>query len=257
MKYYTFLLIILLFLSCKNEVKQAEAKQLSAQEIVDKSIEVSGGRIFDKKTVNVKFNFRDIEYKAKYAASVKTLGRLQIKENDTIIDILKGDYFQRYINANLVSVADSMAVKYSASVNSVHYFSVLPIGLNDKAVNKKLLDEEQINNTNYYKIEVTFSQNGGGEDFEDVFIYWINSGTFKTDYLAYSYNENDGKGMRFREAYNERFVNGLRFVDYNNYKAEDKSVQLKNLAQAFEAQKLKLLSKIELENIEVQLIDNL
>ena len=149
-----------------------------------------------------------------------------------------------------------MAIKYSASVNSVHYFSVLPYGLNDKAVNKKLIGEERIKGKDYYKIEVTFSQKGGGEDFEDVFIYWINKASFKPDYLAYSYNEDDGKGMRFREAYNERYVNDLRFVDYNNYKSEDKKFYLIDLAKAFNNNSLKLLSKIELQNVEVDLINN-
>ena len=80
--------------------------------------------------------------------------------------------------------------------------------------------------------------------------------SFKVDYLAYSYNEDDGVGMRFREAYNERFVNSLRFVDYNNYKTEDTSIPLESLGKAFEANQLKLLSKIELKNVTVKLIDN-
>ena len=61
--------------------------------------------------------------------------------------------------------------------------------------------------------------------------------------------------MRFREAYNERYVNGLRFVDYNNFKSEDVSIQLFDLGKIFENNQLKLLSKIELENINVDLID--
>ena len=61
--------------------------------------------------------------------------------------------------------------------------------------------------------------------------------------------------MRFREAYNERYINDLRFVDYNNYKAVDASTKLLDLGKAFDANQLKLLSKIELENVEVNLID--
>jgi hypothetical protein len=62
--------------------------------------------------------------------------------------------------------------------------------------------------------------------------------------------------MRFREAYNERYITGLRFVDYNNYKTENTTIPLENLAKAFEADELKLLSKIELENIKVDLVNN-
>lgn len=251
MKYISVVIFIFLVVSCKNE---QPAKLLTADEIVNASIEVSGGQIFDSLTVVIKFNFRDISYKATHTPEGKVLSR-RIIANDTIIDFLKGNIFQRYINEVPVKVPDSMIPRYSASVNSVHYFSVLPYGLNDKAVNKSLLGEEEIKEKNYRKIKVTFDEENGGDDFEDVFIYWINKETSKVDYLAYSYNEADGKGLRFREAYDERYINGLRFVDYNNYKPENASTTLLDLGKAFENSQLKLLSKIELEDVSVDLID--
>jgi hypothetical protein len=182
--------------------------------------------------------------------------RMFIDNNDTITDFLDNTSYKRLIGNDYVKVSDSMIKLYSASVNSVHYFSVLPFGLNDTAVNKTLLGKERIKAKDYYKIKVTFDQEGGGEDFEDVFIYWIELESFKPTYIAYSYNEIDGVGMRFREAYNERYINGIRFVDYNNYKAKDSLIALIDLSQAFENKQLKLLSKIELEGIDVELIDN-
>jgi hypothetical protein len=252
MKYLSIVLIAFTILSCKHEIKE---KSLTAQEIIDNSIEDFGGQIFDSNAVSVKFDFRDINYKSSYTPEAKVLSR-RIINNDTIIDFLKGEIFQRYVNEKPIKLEDSMVKKYSASVNSVHYFSTLPYGLNDKAVNKTLLEEEKIRDKNYYKVKVTFNEEGGGEDFEDVFVYWVDKEGFKVDYLAYSYNEEDGVGMRFREAYNERYVNGLRFVDYKNYKAEDATIQLFDLGKAFEKDQLKLLSKIELENVNVDLIDN-
>jgi len=166
---------------------------------------------------------------------------------------LKNSFYEksRFVTDGLLEIPDSMVVKYSASVNSVHYFSILPYGLNDDAVIKTYLGEEIIKNDNYHKVQVTFMQDGGGEDFEDVFVYWINSRTFIADFLAYSYNEKDGLGLRFREAYNERFVNGLRFVDYNNFKPEDKTVSVTELGSLFDTNQLKLLSKIDLKNVTV------
>ncbi|TCK64686.1 hypothetical protein DFQ05_2669 [Winogradskyella wandonensis] len=254
MKYLQILLILLLFYNCKNENSKAEAESLTANEIIDKSIEVAGGEKFDSSTI--KFVFRDHRYTAIRTEGKFRYTRFKVDDNkDSILDILKNEGFRRYINMQQVKVADSMIAKYTASVNSVHYFSVLPHGLNDQAVNKKLIGEEQIKGVDYYRIEVTFDKEGGGEDYEDVFIYWINKATFKPDYLAYSYNEDDGKGMRFREAFNERYVNGLRFADYNNYKSDNPEIKLQDLAKAFDSNKLKLLSKIELENVEVDLID--
>jgi len=70
------------------------------------------------------------------------------------------------------------------------------------------------------------------------------------DYLAYKYATNGG-GVRFREAYNTRVVEGIRFVDYNNYKPENKEVSLSELDQLFTEEKLKLVSKIETEKVKV------
>lgn len=261
MKNNLILLLIVLFFGCKNEKStkietdvDTVENVLSANEIINKSIEVSGGENF--KRSSLKFEFRDTYYQALRKNHEFLLVRLTVKDNDSIFDMLSNIGFERYKNEAFVPLEDSIANKYKASVNSVHYFSVLPYGLNEEAVNKTRLENEKIKDKDYYKIKVTFSQEGGGEDFEDVFIYWVNKESFKVDYLAYSYNEVDGVGMRFREAYNERFVNSLRFVDYNNYKAEDASIPLENLGKAFEAKRLKLLSKIELKNVTVKLIDN-
>jgi hypothetical protein len=58
--------------------------------------------------------------------------------------------------------------------------------------------------------------------------------------------------MRFREAYNECYVNGIRFVDYKNYKPINKDADLFDLDRLFENNELKLLSKIENKNIVVE-----
>ena len=232
-----FMLTMLMF-SCKKELKDASV-------IVEKSIEVSGGNLI--KNSNIEFDFRDKHYFAKRSSSGFTLARV----SDSVVDLLSNKGFERVINDRVVKLSDSMIPKYSASVNSVHYFSVLRYGLDGDAVNKSYLGTSKLANKEYYKIKVSFSEEGGGEDFEDVFIYWINTETFKVDYLAYSYNEDDGLGLRFREAYNERYIKGIRFVDYNNYKPTNDDVSLENIDNLFETGALSLLSKIELKNIVV------
>jgi hypothetical protein len=231
-------------------VSRKQEPELTANDIVNKSIEVSGGERFKKSTID--FDFRDKHYKA-IRDNWKFQYEREFKDStNTIKDVLTNSGFERFINNQLIETPDSMAVRYTASVNSVHYFSVLPFGLNDKAVYKTYLEKVEIKGKMYHKIKVTFNENGGGEDFEDIFLYWIDVKLFKVDYLAYSYNESNGKGLRFREAYNERFVNGIRFVDYNNFKPETNTVSLEELDAFFETEELKLLSKIELKNINVE-----
>ena len=162
---------------------------------------------------------------------------------------LTNDGFTREIDGREVDVPDSMAIKYSNSINSVIYFALLPYGLNDPAVNKRYLGDKNIKGKDYHKIQITFDQEGGGEDFEDIFVYWINVENYTIDYLAYKYST-DGGGMRFREALNERYIEGVRFADYINYKAP-KSGLPADSDDIFLNGKLKELSRIELEDIKV------
>lgn len=231
--------------NCKQEKTAAP----SASEIIDRSIEVSGGTIVQASTID--FKFRNRHYKA-----IRDGGDFQLIRyfKDSIYDIrdvVNNQGFTRFKNGKEVEVVDSMATSYAASVNSVHYFSVLPYSLDGKAVNSAYLEKTHIKDRPYHKIKVTFDEHGGGEDFEDVFVYWVNAETYKVDYLAYSYNEADGLGFRFREAYYERYIEGIRFVDYRNYKPKTLDLTVANLDDLFEKNQLELLSKIELENINV------
>lgn len=238
-------LLTLFILSCRENTDT----QLSAQAIVDKAIAASGGDLY--KTMDISFKFRDRRYRSETRKNQKILQRLLKNDTVTILDIKGPNGFKRYINDSLVQLPDSVSNTYSNSVNSVHYFAYLPYGLNDLAVNKELLGEVNIKGMDYYKIKVTFDQKGGGVDFEDVFIYWFNKETFKPDYLAYEFHVDEG-GIRFREAFNERYIKGIRFVDYNNYSPmEDSSIL--GVDSLYIKKKLKLLSKIELEEIEVAL----
>ncbi len=239
-------MIIILFgmISCK----QKEAPKISAQDIVDKSIAVSGGDLY--KTSDISFDFRDRKYILQRIDGKKILKR--IKKNDTldIVDVKTAQGFERYVDGKLAQIPDSLANSYANSVNSVHYFAYLPYGLNDQAVIKEYLDEVVIKDKKYHKIKVTFKQENGGDDFDDVYIYWFNAKTFKPDYLAYEFHVNDG-GLRFREAFNERTVNGIRFVDYLNLKPKTDDQSIYRLDSLFEKGELEVFSKIELENITV------
>ena len=220
MKYFITLLLSFLLFNCNDN----KTEVIDANKIIGESIQVSGGHKID--TSVIEFNFREINYKATRLGGNFKLERVFLDSIGEIRDVLSNNGLDRYINESLVNLPDSMATKYSASVNSVHYFAVLPYGLDGKAVNKTYVNEVDIKGKSYHKIKVTFNEEGGGEDFEDVFMYWVNTVTSKVDYLAYSYNEDDGKGLRFREAYNERYVKGIRFVDYNNYKPKDNTSKL-------------------------------
>jgi hypothetical protein len=196
------------------------------------------------------FKFRDKNYFAVRNNGMFELSRVFTKNNDTINDILSNSGFKRIKNSKPLKIQDSMAIKFSESVNSVHYFSILPYGLNDKAVQKKLLGETKIRGDNYYKIQITFSKENGGVDFDDIFIYWIRKGDFKIGYIAYLFHTNGG-GMRFREVRKEHIIAGISFVDYDNYKPKNSNIKLENLDKIFEKGELEKISEINLKDIKI------
>jgi len=240
------LIAITLFSSCKkNESTNVSNESVTitltkAEEIVNQTMKVSGGDVFHK--AEISFDFRGRTYTSKKNLKGRELVRVTTDDaGNKIKDILYLNEFKRYKNEEAVPVPDSMITRYSSSVNSVHYFAYLPQGLNDKAVHKELLGEATLKGIPYYKIKIYFDQEGGGKDFDDTFIYWINKETHEIDYLAYEYHV-DGGGIRLREAYNERYVEGIRFVDHNNYKPTDATTTLEDMGKAFETGTLKLLS---------------
>lgn len=244
MKLLSIIGFLFLFISCKQE-----EKQLTAQQIIDTTIENAGGENY--KTATIQFTFRETNYSSERKNGQYKLTRTFTDSVGEINDVLTNNNFERFVNGTKLTLPDSTASKYSNSLNSVHYFVQLPFGLNAQAVKKKLVGEAEINGKKYYEIEVTFSENGGGTDHEDIYMYWIEQTNFTVDYFAYKFYTGKG-GIRFREAYNPRIIKGIRFVDYKNYKAEPwKSVTMQTLDELFVAGKLELLSEIKTEDISV------
>jgi hypothetical protein len=222
------------------------------QRIVDKAIAAAGGNNYLHATIE--FDFRGRHYVGSREGGKFSYERIFPSEKDstqTIRDVVSNDGFKRFMNDSLATVPDSMAVRYTSSVNSVLYFALLPYGLNDASVRKKFLGKTTLENKSYYKIEVTFNQEGGGEDHEDQFIYWIDASDYTIGFLAYSYAEDDGIGYRLRKAYNSRKVNGILFSDYINY-APKGDVKLEDLEELYKKNELKELSKIQTTNIQVK-----
>lgn len=245
MRQYIFALLALSLLSCNTS-----NSSLSSEEIVLEAIKYSG-----KAKLNdhiLKFTFRKYDYKAtptcdgfKFERSLK---------NNPVRDVLYKGELTHYVQDSIVKLADSTATAYSESVNSVHYFTQLPLRLKDEAVNLENFGIENIGDKSYHKIEVKFSKNGGGVDFQDIYVYWFDTEDFSMDYLAYSFLVNDG-GLRFRKAINRRVIDGVVFQDYENYKPKTKTKALRQLGELFEDDELELLSLIENKDIELEPIE--
>jgi len=241
MHYLSIIFSALLIFSCQKEP--------TANEIILKAIEAHGGeKVYSSQ---FSFDFRDKHYIGNYSNGNYTLTRqFADTAGNTIKDILTNQHFERTINDTLAVITKEWETKYANSVNSVFYFFRLPFNLNEPAVISTYLGKASIENTNYLKVKITFSETGGGEDFTDQFVYWFNSETFELEYFAYEYATNGG-GKRFRKAINQHTVNGWLVSDYINYEPKNLDVDISQYDTYFEEGGLNKLSKIINENIQV------
>lgn len=239
-KYIVYLLLFLAACSGKPD----------GQDIIDKTIAVHGGENYNN--VHIQFHFRDKLYTILRNEGLYEYSRRYRSTDSVILDKMDNNGFLRKINGNITTVSPEDSANYSASVNSVVYFALLPYALNDAAAIKKYLGKDTIGGQPYYEIKVTFKEEGGGKDNEDEYVYWINQQNYTMDYLAYTFHV-EGGGTRFRKAVNPREINGIRFADYLNYKGPmPGKVPLSEFDRLFQQGKLEKVSEIRMEDLQVQ-----
>lgn len=225
--------------------------QDKARSVVEKSIELYGGKKFDN--FAAEFDFRKFHIKLKHTSSSDGSLRFQYERiskdsaRNDIWDVINNEGFFRFINGNQVQLSKKDITKYTNAVNSVAYFVLLPYKLKDKAVNLEYLGETTLDNKKYDKIKVWFNKEGGGNDFEDIYCYWFNQESHTLDYIAYA-----NGGPRFRRAKNRQTIGGITFQDYENFVITDTTLQTSEYDLAFKAGKDSLLSIIEQKNIIVK-----
>lgn len=230
---------------------EEELDDLSVEAIIDSVYQKNGSGLIDKS--NISFDFREFRYAyIQGTDGVKRSRKFTNKKGEAVVDIWQGDSLKRAINGKVIKLTEKDEKAYINSINSVFYFGFLPKALKDPAVNTELIDEVEINDKMYYKIKVSFDEDGGGEDFHDIFLYWIGIEDYAMDYWSYQYFT-EGGGIRFRAVDKVQEVNGILFKDYLNYgPKEDMMNDYTNVDKVYSEDGLKLVSEIRLENIRVE-----
>ncbi|WP_107039197.1 DUF6503 family protein [Brumimicrobium mesophilum] len=253
---------LFLFAACNDEKVKVENEKvettldenefddLSVEAIVDSVFQKSGSGLIDQS--NISFDFREFQYVRMLgdAGFMKSRKFTNDKE-EVIVDTWQGDSLIRTVNGKVIDLTEKKRNAYKNSINSVFYFAFLPKALKDPAVNLDLVDEVEINEKMYYKIKVTFNEEGGGEDFHDIFLYWIGIEDYSMDYMAYQYFTEEG-GIRFRAVDKVQEVNGILFRDYLNYAPKENLMNdYMSVDKVFSNDGMKLVSEIRLENVVV------
>jgi hypothetical protein len=243
MKILAFSFVLLSFtffgISCDSRTE--------AEKIVDAAIDAYGGALYE--TSAITFDFRGTHYSIFKSPTAFEYSREFSDSTGQVVDVLNNSGFTRKVNGVLIdTLTEERIGAFSRSVNSVAYFAFLPYGLNDAAAIKTYLGKTTIKGKEYHQVKVTFQAEGGGEHFEDEFLYWFGVDDSQMDYMAYSYHT-DGGGVRMRDVRATREVGGIRFQDYNNLKAARKETPLDSMQVLYETGALVKLSEINLENI--------
>jgi hypothetical protein len=243
MKILAFSFVLLSFtffgISCDSRTE--------AEKIVDAAIDAYGGALYE--TSAITFDFRGTHYSIFKSPTAFEYSREFTDSTGQVVDVLNNAGFTRKVNGVLIdTLTEERIGAFSRSVNSVAYFAFLPYGLNDAAAIKTYLGKTTIKGKEYHQVKVTFQAEGGGDHFEDEFLYWFGVDDSQMDYMAYSYHT-DGGGVRMRDVRATREVGGIRFQDYNNLKAARKETPLDSMQVLYETGALVKLSEINLENI--------
>ena len=221
--------------------------------VVDSARAAHGASVLDSAVVT--FTFRGDAYRirqegARYhyrRAYTDSLGR-------AAVDGFTNDGPYRVVEGDTVSLSVAERDDVHTTVNSVTYFALLPAPLGDPAVQPTYSGRDTIDGTPYHRVKVTFRREGGGKDWQDIFMYWFRTDTYAMDYLAYAYGQgpDEEAGTRFREAYNVRRRHGVRMADHYNYTVDTLAAEhMARYPDLLARDAVRLVSRIELDSVRV------
>ena len=232
---------------------RAEVDQPSAfvDSLLDAAVQASGTQLLDSATAAFRFRENLMGYDRRGDAFVYTREHRD-SAGVTLVDVLSNAGVRRYVNGSERGLSPKQAASAAEGVNSIIYFAFLPRALRDDSVRPSYRGVDTVRGRAYHLVHVRFDEAGGGADFEDEFLYWFDIEDASLDFLAYAYATNGG-GLRLREAYNARRVNGVAVQDYRNYRPEPpRSLGLDELMDAYREGRLTLLSTIALEDVRIE-----
>lgn len=226
----------------------------SAAAVIDSARKVHGSSVLDRAVVT--FRFRGDAYRIRQEGGPFHYRRSYTDSLDrSVTEGLTNDGVYRVVGGDTVSLSASERASVETAVNSVAYFTLLPEPLGDPAVQPAYSGRDTIDNVPYHRVRVTFREEGGGEDWQDIFMYWFRTDTYEMEYLAYAFGlgPEEESGTRFREAYNARRINGVRMADYYNYTVDSLSAgQMDRYPDLWERDAVELVSQIELDSVRVR-----
>ena len=232
---------------------QGETEALA---LIDRARTHHGSAWLDR--AEVRFSFRGTPFvlrrddgRFRYARTLTDgLGR-------TVEEVVDNAGAHRFVDGAEVALTAAEAEALTTAVNSVAYFALLPAPLTDPAVRARLLTPDRVGGEDYDRVEVTFARDGGGQDFQDRYVYWLRQLDGRIGHYAYTYDVSPGDtsraatGTRFRVPVGARRVGGALFQDWRNLSA-DSLGRIERFGDAYDLGRTFEVSDVVLDSVRVE-----
>lgn len=214
--------------------------------IVDRAIEVHGGDRFDHSTI--RFEFRGEQFVIWRDDGEFRYEKRISKDGREIRDVLTNEGFHREANGRVIELEPDVRRHAVEVLSSVVMFALLPYRLDKPTAVREYDGAETIRGEPYDRIHVTFRDVPELSDRDRELEVWFSRKTGDLDFFAFTSN-----GVRFREAFETVEAEGIRLNNYVNYIPDPRNLPLEEVERQFVRGELVEVSKIVLENLEVEL----
>lgn len=244
--------VLLIFVGCQSSSSPSSP---AAPAVIDRAIQAHGVDVLDHATMT--FTFRSTTFRLRHHRDGRFHYRRALTDSlgQSVVEGITNDGPYRVIDDDTTTLGPDGRTEVETAVNSVAYFARLPAPLDDPAVQPSYSGRDTIDGTPYHRVRVVFKQEGGGSDWEDVFLYWFRTDAYTMDYFAYAYGlgADEETGTRFRAADNVRRRGGVRIADYDNYTADTLSPdQMHRYPDLLARDLLTHVSRVALDSVEVR-----
>ncbi len=224
--------------------EESEDAQARGRDIIRRAVRAHGHDKLAEATVQ--FRFRGTPYRMSRRGGRYRFERTVRRNGRVLAEVLTNDGYAPTLDGQPLSLPAPQRDARRRSLNSVVYFASIPFVLEDPAVRPRAGEPMTIKGRIYDTVEVRFTADGGGDDHDDVFLYWFDRETARLDYLAYSFRTGEG-GVRLRVATDHTEVGGMTFIQWENYGLPDRRIPLDTLPARWLESRLPRLSAIRLD----------
>ena len=242
---FTLLMILTLFISCKNENKTPDVNT-NPLELFDKLLDNYGGSKFWTSTST--FNYGDIYYTALRNNNILESSMSINGDGKNYLATYKNGYSQYFIDSIPQDNNNYKRIFIDSKLDAFIYIMSIPHSLSGTDVmfnsKERVLIKDKKYDVLHAKYKVDPNNNG------DEFYLYVNTEELKIEYIAFHYKLSGGNN-KFRQYKNFRKEDGIIFADYDDYIALSRDIPLSELYKSFNEKKLKLKDSITLTNIEV------